>query len=147
MQKETALLRYASVLALILTAAGCHQRPPAAPLPPIEAPAPAPPTAPTCTLTAEPASVELGKSVTLSWTSQNGTDFDLQPGLGKQQAQGSTSVAPTESTTYTMTVTGPGGTGTCQARVTVTIPPPPPPPPPPPKEMTDEEAFAKNMKD
>ena len=38
MQKETALLRYASVLALILTAAGCHQRPPAAPLPPIEAP-------------------------------------------------------------------------------------------------------------
>src|SRR3989441_5693958 len=128
MRKETALLRYASVLALILTAGGCHKRPPVAPLPPIEAPAPAPPTAPTCALTAEPASVEPGKSVTLSWTSQNGTDFDLQPGLGKQQAQGSTSVAPRDSTTYTLAVTGPGGNGTCIARVTVSAPPPAPPP-------------------
>ena len=127
MQKETALLRYASVLALILVAGGCHKRPPVAPLPPIEGPAPAPPAAPTCTLAAEPATVELGKSVTLSWTSQNGTDFDLQPGLGKQLAQGSTSVTPQGSTTYTFAVTGPGGNGTCIARVTVSAPPPAPP--------------------
>jgi len=45
MQKETALLRYASVLALILMAGACHKRPPVAQLPPIEGPAPAPPAA------------------------------------------------------------------------------------------------------
>src|SRR5213596_3156010 len=119
MQKETALLRYASVLALILMAGACYKRPPVAQLPPIEGPAPAPPAAPTCTLAAEPATVELGKSVTLSWTSQNGTDFDLQPGLGKQQAQGSTSVTPQDSTTYTFVASGPGGRTGCTARVTI----------------------------
>jgi len=83
--------------------------------------------------------------VTLSWTSQNATDFDLQPGVGKQQTSGSTSVTPTDSTTYTGTVTGAGGSNTCTARVTVTTPPPPPPPPAP--TQTLEEQFNAAMKD
>jgi len=96
-------------------------------------------------LSAEPSTVEKGQSATLSWTSQNATDFDLQPGIGKQQTSGSTSVTPTDSSTYTGTVTGPGGSNTCTARVTVTTPPPPPPPPP--KTESEEEQFNAAMKD
>jgi peptidoglycan-associated lipoprotein len=99
-------------------------------------------------LTAEPSTVEKGQSVTLSWTSQNATDLDLEPGVGKVQAQGSSSVTPQDSTTYTVTATGPGGTQSATARVTVTIPPPPPPPPPPPvKEISEEDLFGQNIKD
>jgi peptidoglycan-associated lipoprotein len=99
-------------------------------------------------LTAEPSTVEKGKSVTLSWSSDNATELDLAPGVGTVQATGSTSVTPSDSTTYTLTAKGPGGSVTATARVTVTVPPPPPPPPPPkPREITDEELFPQNVKD
>jgi peptidoglycan-associated lipoprotein len=99
------------------------------------------------TLTAEPSTVDKGQSVTLSWSSQNATDLDLEPGVGKVQASGSSSVTPQDSTTYTLTATGPGGTQSATARVTVTIPPPPEAPPPPPVVVTDEAAFGQNTKD
>jgi peptidoglycan-associated lipoprotein len=99
------------------------------------------------TLTAEPSTVEKGQSVTLSWSSQNATNLDLEPGVGTVQAQGSSSVTPQDSTTYTLTATGPGGTQSATARVTVTLPPPPPPPPPPPVMISEEEQFDKNVKD
>jgi len=83
---------------------------------------------PTASLSAEPATVEKGQSVTLRWSSQNVTELDLEPGVGKVQAQGSTSVTPQDSTTYTLTATGPGGTQSPLAHVSVTIQPPPPPP-------------------
>jgi peptidoglycan-associated lipoprotein len=99
-------------------------------------------------LTAEPSTIERGQSVTLSWTSQNATDLTLDPGVGKVQAQGSTTVTPQDSTTYTLTASGPGGSVTETARVTVTVPPPPPPPPPPAKaEVSSEELFSQNVKD
>ena len=98
-------------------------------------------------LTAEPSTIEKGQSVTLSWSSQNATDLDLEPTVGKVQASGSSSVTPQDSTTYTLTATGPGGTQSATARVTVTIPPPPPPPPPPVKEVTEDELFNQNVKD
>jgi hypothetical protein len=82
------------------------------------------------TLTAEPTAVEKGHSATLSWSSQNATDLDLEPGVGKVQAEGSTSVTPQDSTTYTLTATGPGGTQSPSAHISVTIPPTPLPPPP-----------------
>jgi peptidoglycan-associated lipoprotein len=97
-------------------------------------------------LTAEPSTVEKGQSVTLSWTSQNATDLELDNGVGKVQAQGSTTVTPQDSTTYTLTATGPGGTQTATARVTVTVPPPPPPPPPP-VQVSEEDLFQQNVKD
>jgi peptidoglycan-associated lipoprotein len=97
-------------------------------------------------LTAEPSTIEKGQSVTLSWTSQNATDLTLDPGVGKVQAQGSTTVTPQDSTTYTLTATGAGGTQTATARVTVTAPPPPPPPPAP-AEVSEEDLFSQNMKD
>jgi peptidoglycan-associated lipoprotein len=98
------------------------------------------------TLTAEPSTIEKGQSVTLSWSSQNATDLDLQPGVGTVQASGSTSVTPQDSTTYTLTVKGAGGTQSATARVTVTQPPPPPPPPPAP-QISDEQIFGQNIKD
>jgi peptidoglycan-associated lipoprotein len=57
--------------------------------------------------------------VTLSWSSANATDLDIEPGVGKVAAQGSTPVTPTASTTYTVTATGPGGSATATAHVNV----------------------------
>jgi peptidoglycan-associated lipoprotein len=89
--------------------------------------------------------VEKGHSITLSWTSENATDLDLAPSVGKVQASGSTNVTPEESTTYVLTAKGPGGTETAKARVTVTIPPPPPPPPAP--KVSEEDMFSSEIKD
>ncbi|HEV2491627.1 MAG TPA: peptidoglycan-associated lipoprotein Pal [Terriglobia bacterium] len=149
MRREITVLRPAVVLSLILVAGACHKKTPAQ-LPPggVAEPTtstPPPPAPPTCTLSAEPAAVELGKSVVLSWKSENATDLDLQPGLGKQQAQGSVSVTPQESTTYTMTVSGSAGNGSCTARVTVTVPPPPQKPQV--QEESLEEQFRTQVKD
>jgi hypothetical protein len=82
----------------------------------------------TASLTAEPSTVQKGQSVTLHWSSQNASDLDLEPAIGKVQSEGSTSVTPNESTTYTLTAIGANGTRTPSARVVVTSPPPPEPP-------------------
>jgi peptidoglycan-associated lipoprotein len=66
----------------------------------------------------------MGKSVTLTWTSENATTLGIDPGLGKQLPQGSVSVTPNESITYTASVTGAAGTAKCDARVSVAVPPP-----------------------
>jgi len=82
--------------------------------------APPPPKPPTVTLTVQPSTVEKGKTVTLSWSSENATDLDLQPGVGKVQQQGSKSVEPQDSTTYTITASGPGGKQSATTQVSVT---------------------------
>jgi peptidoglycan-associated lipoprotein len=133
---------FIGLLGVVLLAGACHKKKIAAPPPP---PPPPPPAAPTVTLSAEPSTIEKGQSSTLSWSSQNATSLDLEPGVGTVQAQGSTQVSPTDSTTYTITAKGPGGTATADARVTVTVPPPPPPPAP--KGPTDQELFSQNVKD
>ena len=144
-QQKRSLALLVGLLGVVLLAGACHKKQVAAPPP---APPPPPPPAPTVHLTAEPSTVEKGQSVTLSWTSQNATDLALDPGVGKVQAQGSTTVTPQESTTYTLTANGPGGSVTETARVTVTAPPPPPPPPPPARaEVSAEDLFSQNIKD
>jgi len=99
-------------------------------------PAPAPPAAATltATLSADRTMVQKGQSVMLRWSSQNATELDLEPGVGKVQSEGSTSVTPEDSTTYTLTATGPGGSQSPTAHVSVSLPPQPPPEPhnPPP---------------
>ncbi len=151
MRREITVLRWASILLLILIlliADACHKKTTPPQLPPtgVSAPAaPTPPPPPTCTLTAEPAAVEQGHSAVLSWKSENATDLDLQPGLGKQQAQGSVSVTPQDSTTYTLTISGPAGNSSCAARVTVTVPPPPQKPEV--KEESLEDQFRSQVKD
>jgi peptidoglycan-associated lipoprotein len=127
--KKKSYLVLLGVLGVLILMGGCHKKvpPPPPPPPPV---APPPPPAPTGNLSAEPATIEKGQSATLSWSSQNATDLDLEPGVGTVQASGSSSVTPGDSTTYVLTIKGPGGTQTYSARVTVTPPPPPPPPPP-----------------
>lgn len=94
------------------------EAPPAPPAPAQQAPA-----QPTVTLTATSTMIQSGQSTTLNWSSTNATDLDLEPGVGKVQAEGSTNVSPTESTTYTITATGPGGSATANVQVTVSAPP------------------------
>ncbi len=112
------------VLSLALLATACHKSA-VAPAPPAAAPsaaAPAAPGPPTCTLTAEPATIVMGHSATLSWTSENASEVTLNPTLGKQLTTGSTSVTPSGSTTYTLSLVGPAGKGQCEARITVSPP-------------------------
>ena len=126
------------VVGAMLFAGACKKKVQPAPAPP-----PPPPPAPTATLTANPATVQKGQSVTLTWETTNATDVSIE-GMGAVNTSGSTTVAPSDSTTYRLTAKGAGGTQDATARVTVTQPPPPPPPPP---SETDEEAFARNVKD
>ena len=93
---------------------------------------PIPPVSATlsATLSADPTTVQKGQSVTLHWSSQNATELDLEPGVGKVQTEGSTSVTPEDTTTYTLTATGPGGSQSPTARVNVLAPEQPPPQPP-----------------
>ncbi|MHB0865907.1 MAG: hypothetical protein ACYC1Y_03350, partial [Minisyncoccota bacterium] len=87
-----------------------------------------PPSAPTCTLTASPTSIQTGSASTLKWTTANASSFSINQGIGSltSLASGSKSVSPTNTITYTGTATGTGGTVQCAATVTVTTPPPPP---------------------
>jgi len=104
------------VLSLAAIAGGCKKE--VAAKPPSSAPAP-PMMQPTVTLNASPSTVNPGATVTLSWTSTNATDLDIEPGVGKVAPQGSTPVNPTQSTTFTITATGSGGSATASASVNV----------------------------
>jgi peptidoglycan-associated lipoprotein len=143
-QQKRTLALLVGTLGVLMLAASCHKKAVAPPPPPPPAPAQAP-EKPTVNLTAVPSTIESGQSVTLSWTSENATSLDLQPGVGAVQSSGSTSVSPTESTTYTLTATGPGGTATSTARVTVSSAPPPPPPAP--AAVSEQTLFEQNIKD
>jgi len=139
-EKRT-LTQLVGILGLLLWACACHHTRTVAQPPATATAAPAPPPIPTVTLTAEPNSIQSGNSATLSWTSQDATDLDLQPGVGKVNATGSTSVTPKDSTSFTLTVTGPGGSQTATARVSVY----PPQAPLAPLEPTID--YARNIKD
>jgi tetratricopeptide (TPR) repeat protein len=78
-------------------------------------------------LTADPGTVEKGHSVTLHWSAPGATDLDLEPGVGKVQAEGSAYVSPQESTTYTLTATRSNDTVHSMAYVSVSAPVTPPP--------------------
>lgn len=110
---------------------------------PAPAPPPPPPPAPTASLTVNPSTIEKGQTATLTWQTSNATDVTIE-GVGAVNTNGSSQVTPADSTTYRLTAKGAGGTQDATARVTVTQPPPPPPAAP---TETDEEAFARNVKD
>ncbi len=135
------------ILTIVMALGGCHKKTPA----PTSVAAPeagsgAQP-APTLTLTAEPATIEKGQSATLTWSSQNATELDLEPRVGSVQASGSTTVTPEESTTYVLTAKGPGGTETRSARVTVTTQPAPPPTATRSSGVSEEEVVEGELKD
>jgi len=125
---------------------------PTPPPPPAPAPiaAPVPPPAPTITLRANPATVERGQPVTLTWEARNAANVQIDPGVGAVMATGNRMLNPTSSVTYTAKATGPGGEATDTARVTVNIPPPPapaPPAPPKPPDVNISELFRRDVKD
>ncbi|MDY6792122.1 MAG: Ig-like domain-containing protein [Thermodesulfobacteriota bacterium] len=74
---------------------------------------------PEVTLSADPSTMYVGQSSTLSWTSTHSDTCVIQPGIGNVDVNGSTAVSPTETTTYTITATGTGGTATASATVTL----------------------------
>jgi len=82
----------------------------------------APPPTPTCALNGVPASISLGNSAALSWTTTNATSLSIDNAVGSVTPvpSGSTNVSPTATTTYTGSVTGPGGTANCSTTITVT---------------------------
>jgi peptidoglycan-associated lipoprotein len=127
---------------MIYFTAGCNKKV-AAP-PPSQAPAPVA-AQPTVTLNASPSSIQSGGTVTLTWSSTNATDLDLQPGIGKVAPQGKTSTTATDSTTYTITATGPGGSATATASVSVAAAAPPPEAPA--VQPGIAELFSQNVKD
>lgn len=131
-----------SLLGLAVLSGGCKKKQPEAP----PAQAPAPTTArPTVTLNASPTSINPGDSVTLTWSSTNATDLDIEPGIGKVAPEGNTTASPTSSTTYTITATGPGGSATASANVSVNTPSAPPPAAP--SQPSIAELFSQNVKD
>jgi peptidoglycan-associated lipoprotein len=107
------------VSALFMLASACAKKRVAA-IPPSTTPPPAAaPAAPTVSLKASPDFINQGQSSTLTWTSSNATNLDLEPSVGTVQPNGSSTVTPDQSTTYTITATGPGGNAVDTARVTV----------------------------
>ena len=98
-------------------------------------------------MTAEPSSIERGKSATLKWSSSNAASAEMNQGIGAVATSGSREVFPTRSTEYTITVKNSDGkTASASAMVTVRAPPPPPPPPPPKPDLS--EAFnSSNVRD
>src|SRR5271154_2074439 len=110
---------FLSLFAFVVFISGCKKQVAATP----PAPAPAPPAAqPTVTLNASPSAINPGQTATLSWSSTNATDLDIEPGVGKVAPQGATPVNPTQSTTFTITATGAGGSATASASVSVNAP-------------------------
>jgi peptidoglycan-associated lipoprotein len=126
------------ILGAIMMLGACKKKqlPPPPPPPP-------PPPAPTASISANPNSIDKGMSTTLSWQTTNATDVSVE-GIGAVQPNGSQQVTPADSTTYHLVAKGEGGTQEATARVTVNAPPPPPPPQAGP---TEEELFARSVKD
>jgi peptidoglycan-associated lipoprotein len=133
--------RYATVAAcaVLLFALGCAKKKTASVVPPV----PPAPTAPTVSVYATPSTIDKGQSTELKWTSENATEVTLQ-GVGAVDANGSRSVSPTDSTTYTVIAKGPGGSREASARVTVNLPAMAPPAQ---ASLSDEDLFARNVKD
>jgi len=56
---------------------------------------------------AEPASIQQGQSVTLTWSTENPTGTTIDPELGRVTPRGVRQITPARTTTYTLTVHGP----------------------------------------
>jgi peptidoglycan-associated lipoprotein len=124
---------------MVVLLAACHKK--VAPPPPAPPPAP---NAPTASLSANPNTVDAGQPTTLTWQTTNATDVSID-GIGPVDMSGSRQVTPVDSTTYHLVAKGSGGTQDATARVTVN--PAPAPPPVATSNATEEELFARNVKD
>ena len=58
---------------------------------------------------ADPASLRVGQTVNLAWSTENPAGVTIDPGIGRVTPRGTRQVSPTATTTYTLTVRGPNG--------------------------------------
>ena len=84
---------------------------------------------PTATIRANPSSIEIGSTTTLTWETANAAEVTIDSGIGTVEASGSRTVRPLESTTYRLRATNNVAVVAAEVRVTVTddasaIPPP-----------------------
>ena len=71
---------------------------------------------------ASPINIQPGQTSTLSWATNGANTVTITPGIGAVEANGSTTVKPTQTTTYTLTATSPDG-HSVTSPVTVTVGP------------------------
>jgi len=76
------------------------------------------------TFGANPTTINLGQSSTLSWVVQNATTVTISGGVGTVGLSGGQPVTPNATTTYTLTATNATGNATATATVTVLNPTP-----------------------
>ncbi|MEA2112892.1 MAG: hypothetical protein U9P50_02880, partial [Patescibacteria group bacterium] len=85
------------------------------------------PPVPTCSMTANPTSIQTGSSSNIAWTASDATSAVINQGVGSvSPISGSRTVSPTTTTTYTGTFTNTAGGVTCSVTVTVSATPPTP---------------------
>ena len=86
------------------------------------------PPAPTCSMTANPTSIDDGDTSTLTWSTTNVASASIDNGVGTVSVNGTESVTPNTTTLYVGSFIGNNGvTITCDATVTVANTPPPAP--------------------
>ena len=128
-----------TILALICTLvlAGCRHNVTTAKAP--QAPPPQV-AAPVANLSVNPATVERGQSAQLTWNTQNAATVTID-GIGPVDSTGSRTITPNQTTTYHLSAKSSAGTAEANASVSVHAPVARLAAP------TDEELFAKNIKD
>jgi peptidoglycan-associated lipoprotein len=135
----------ASTLVLIAAVTGCHKKSSGV-NPSSLGPTPAAPAAaPTAAITADPLAIDLGQSVVLNWRTQNAATVTID-GIGEVPANGTQTVAPSNSTNFHLTAKGDGGATEASVRVTVRVPVAPTAPAPE-TDMTSEQLFKQNVQD
>ena len=95
--------------------------------PPVVEPAPAPvpaPLVPTNNLTVAPSSINKGQTATLTWSSENASNCEIQPEIGQVQPQGSVTITPADNAVYNLICSGAGGTAKSAANIAVVAPAP-----------------------
>ena len=79
--------------------------------------------APSCSISANPSSIEKGQSSTLTWSSTNATSCTASNAWsGTKSTSGSQSVSPTADSTYALACSGAGGSVRCATAIDVTVP-------------------------
>ena len=77
---------------------------------------------PEVSFSADPQTIMLGESSTLSWNVIDADTISIDPGIGSVDSDGTYEVFPNETTTYTLTSVGAGGTTTEKVSVSVNQP-------------------------
>lgn len=93
------------VIAVLVVVSGCTGAPPAVPI--------------INSFLANPTTITVGESSTLSWSVTDATSVTVDNGIGSVALTGTTAVNPTTTTTYTLTATNTAGSVTGSVTVTV----------------------------